>query len=146
MIRKSFFHIAVVLVATCAWLTASSTIPAGYYNSLEGKSGEALKNAIHDLTLQHTVLSYNSLWTYFRDTDCYPDNPNRVWDMYSDKFYFFTSTYGMNREHSLPKSWWAPSGQNSNTDLYPSYTDIMHLYPADADANSAKYYWPMGEV
>ena len=133
-------------MATCAGLTANATIPAGYYNSLDGKSGQALKNAIHDLTLQHTVLSYNSLWTYFRDTDSYPDNPNRVWDMYSDKFYFFTSSYGMNREHSLPKSWWAPSGQNSNTDLYPSYTDIMHLYPADADANAAKYYWPLGEV
>ena len=146
MIRKSFLYMVVVLMATCAGLTANATIPAGYYNSLDGKSGQALKNAIHDLTLQHTVLSYNSLWTYFRDTDSYPDNPNRVWDMYSDKFYFFTSSYGMNREHSLPKSWWAPSGQNSNTDLYPSYTDIMHLYPADADANTAKYYWPLGEV
>lgn len=146
MMRKSFLYMVVVLMATCAGLTANATIPAGYYNSLDGKSGQALKNAIHDLTLQHTVLSYNSLWTYFRDTDSYPDNPNRVWDMYSDKFYFFTSSYGMNREHSLPKSWWAPSGQNSNTDLYPSYTDIMHLYPADADANAAKYYWPLGEV
>lgn len=146
MIRKSYLYMVVVLMATCAGLTVNATIPAGYYNSLDGKSGQALKNAIHDLTLQHTVLSYNSLWTYFRDTDCYPDNPNRVWDMYSDKFYFFTSSYGMNREHSLPKSWWAPSGQNSNTDLYPSYTDIMHLYPADADANAAKYYWPLGEV
>jgi endonuclease I len=128
------------------WLGTSATIPAGYYNSLDGKSGEALKNAIHDLTLQHTVLNYNSLWTYFHDTDCYPDNRNKVWDMYSDNNYYFTSTRGLNREHSLPKSWWAPSGENTNTDLYPSYTDIMHLYPADADANSAKYYWPLGEV
>ena len=127
-------------------LGVGATIPAGYYNSLDGKSGEALKNAIHDLTLQHTVLNYNSLWTYFHDTDCYPDNRNKVWDMYSDKNYYFSSTYGLNREHSLPKSWWAPSGENTNTDLYPSYTDIMHLYPADADANSAKYYWPLGEV
>ena len=146
MMRKNLFYIALMLMATCAGLTASATIPAGYYNSLEGKSGEALKNAIHDLTLQHTVLNYNSLWGYFHETDCYPDNRDKVWDMYSDKNYYFNSTWGMNREHSLPKSWWAPSGQNTNTDLYPSYTDIMHLYPADADANSAKYYWPLGEV
>ena len=146
MRNKSIYRMIGAMVAFTAWIGAYATIPAGYYNSLDGKSGEALKNAIHELTLQHTVLNYNSLWTYFRDTDCYPDNHNRVWDMYSDKFYFFSSTYGMNREHSLPKSWWAASGQNSNTDLYPSYTDIMHLYPADADANSAKYYWPMGEV
>ncbi len=134
----------VALAASCLW--ASATIPAGYYDSLEGKSGQALKNAIHDLALRHTILSYSSLWYYFRDTDCYPDNPGKVWDMYSDWNYYFSNTWSMNREHSLPKSWWAPSGENTNTDLYPSYTDIIHLYPADADANSAKYYWPLGEV
>ena len=136
----------IAVAAISVWAMGGATIPSGYYDSLEGKSGEALKNAIHDLALRHTVLSYNSLWSYFPETDCYPDNRNRVWDMYSDIPYFFGSTYGMNREHSVPKSWWAPSGQNSNTALYPSYTDIIHLYPADAEANSEKYYWPMGEV
>jgi len=138
--------LAIVLMAMGAWLGASATIPAGYYDSLEGKSGQALKDAIHNLTLSHTILSYNSLWSYFRDTDCYPDNRSKVWDMYSDNNYYFGSTWGMNREHSLPKSWWAPSGENTNTNLYPSYTDIVHLYPSDAEANEAKYYWPMGEV
>ena len=128
------------------FIGASATIPAGYYSSLDGKSGQALKNAIHELALRHTVLSYYSLWNYFPETDCYPDNKNKVWDMYSNRNYYFTNTYGMNREHSLPKSWWAASGANENTDLYPSYTDIMHLYPADAEANSAKLNWPLGEV
>ena len=128
------------------FIGATATIPAGYYNSLDGKSGQALKNAIHELALRHTVLSYYSLWNYFPETDCYPDNKNKVWDMYSNRNYYFTNTYGMNREHSLPKSWWAASGANENTDLYPSYTDIMHLYPADAEANSAKLNWPLGEV
>ena len=68
------------VVAIGAWMTAQATIPAGYYNSLEGKSGEALKNAIHELGMQHTVLSYNSLWNYFPETDCYPDDESRVWD------------------------------------------------------------------
>lgn len=128
------------------FIGATATIPAGYYSSLDGKSGQALKNAIHELALRHTVLSYYSLWNYFPETDCYPDNKNKVWDMYSNRNYYFTNTYGMNREHSLPKSWWAASGANENTDLYPSYTDIMHLYPADAEANSAKLNWPLGEV
>lgn len=146
MIHKRLLHIAAILLTAATWTDASAGIPEGYYDSLDGKSGVMLKNAIHELTLQHTVLSYNSLWNYFRDTDCYPDNPSRVWDMYSDKYYYFGSTWGMNREHSLPKSWWAPSGENENTSLYPSYTDIMHLYPADAQANTAKNYWPLGEV
>ena len=147
MIHKRLYHIATaIVVAIGAWLSAGATIPAGYYNSLEGKSGEALKNAIHDLAMQHTVLSYNSLWNYFTETDCYPDDNSRVWDMYSDYVYHFGNTWGMNREHSVPKSWWAPSGQNSNVNLYPSYTDINHLYPSDADANAAKLNWPLGEV
>ena len=134
------------LLAVTAWMGATAAVPQGYYDSLDGKSGEALKNAIHDLTLRHTVLSYNSLWSYFPETDCYPDNRSRVWDMYSDNYYYFGSTWSMNREHSVPKSWWAASGQNTNTALYPSYTDIIHLYPADAEANEKKYYWPLGEV
>ena len=134
------------MLMTMAWMGASANIPNGYYNSLNGKSGQALKNAIHDLALQHTVLNYNSLWTYFRDTDCYPDNRSKVWDMYSDNNYYFGNTGRMNREHSLPKSWWAATGQNSNTALYPSYTDLMHLYPSDAEANTAKFNWPLGEV
>ena len=135
---NTLLRLAIAVVAACAWTGALATIPTGYYNSLDGKSGQALKNAIHDLALRHTVLSYYSLWNYFPDTDCYPDNKKKVWDMYSDHNYYFSNTRGMNREHSLPKSWWAASGANENTDLYPSYTDIMHLYPADADANAAK--------
>ncbi|MBR4828349.1 MAG: endonuclease [Muribaculaceae bacterium] len=146
MIHKKLYRAAVAALALTAWLGAGATIPPGYYSSLDGKSGEALKNAIHDLTLQHTVLSYNSLWSYFRETDCYPDNKSRVWDMYSDYTYYFSNSWGMNREHSLPKSWWGSSDINTNTTLFPSYTDIMHLYPSDADANMAKYYWPLGEV
>ena len=146
MLHKPLYRLILATMTVMACLSVNAPIPAGYYSPLDGKSGEALKNAIHNLTLQHTVLNYNSLWTYFRDTDCYPDDTNKVWDMYSDNNYYFNNSWGMNREHSLPKSWWAPSGENSNTQLYPSYTDIIHLYPADGDANMAKYYWPMGEV
>lgn len=146
MKNESKYRLVALAAIIMAWIGGSANIPAGYYDSLEGKSGEALKNAIHELTLRHTILSYNSLWNYFPETDCYPDNPNKVWDMYSDKDYYFGNTWDMNREHSVPKSWWAPSGENSNAQKYPSYTDIVHLYPADADANSEKYYWPLGEV
>lgn len=146
MKSNRLYRLVIALMTVGACLGASATIPPGYYSSLDGKSGQALKNAIHDLTLRHTVLSYYSLWNYFPETDCYPENKNKVWDMYSDYNYYFGNTRGMNREHSLPKSWWAPSGENENTVLYPSYTDLMHLYPADAEANTAKYYWPLGEV
>lgn len=132
------------LVAAVCSLMAVAVVPNGYYASLNGKSGRALKDAVHDLAMRHTVLTYNSLWSYFPQTDCMPDNKSRVWDMYSDKAYYFESrpgwaTSGMNREHSLPKSWWGG-------DVVPAYTDINHLFPADGDANMEKSNYPLGEV
>ncbi|MBO6251646.1 MAG: endonuclease [Muribaculaceae bacterium] len=131
-----------------AWMvvavgTTWAAIPTGYYNSLSNKSGQALKNAIQDLVYNHTVVPYSSLWNYFPKTDYRIDNPQRVWDMYSDKAYYFrgsSSVSGMNKEHSFPKSWW---GGGDDT---PAYTDLNHLYPSDGDANMAKSNWPLGEV
>ena len=146
MMHKSLYRMAAVAVAFVAWLGCGATIPEGYYNSLDAKSGKALKNAVHDLLIQHTVLNYNSLWYYFPETDCWPDDSSRVWDMYSDRYYTFRNHSGMHKEHSLPKSWWGVSDANENTDLYPSFTDIMHLYPSDGEANMAKLNYPLGEV
>lgn len=147
MISKNFFRIIVALVAIIAWLGADAAIPPGYYYSLDGKSGQALKDAIHDLTKQHTTLSYGSLWIYFADTDCRPEDKKKVWDMYSDNTYYFrggsSGVSGMHKEHSLPKSWW---GGYDETQGYAGYTDINHLYPANGDANMAKSNYPLGEV
>ena len=137
-----------MLSAVAVVLSALADVPVGYYNTLSGKSGQALKNAIHDLAIQRTVHSYGSLWTYFPQTDCMPDDPRRVWDMYSDYTYYFSSrlgnsTSGMNKEHALPKSWW---GGYNESQGYIAYTDLNHLYPSDADANGAKLHYPLGEV
>ena len=139
----------VALVAVCASLTSlHADVPAGYYSSLNGKSGQALKDAIHELTKNRTVHGYSSLWYYFRETDRMANDASRVWDMYSDKTYYFTSngtgaTSGMNKEHSVPKSWWGGYDENQG---YYAYTDLNHLYPSDGDANMAKSNYPLGEV
>lgn len=147
MTRIKLHHLAIVMMVLGACLRAGATIPAGYYNSLDGKSGQALKDAIHELVLQHTTFSYGSLWIYFTDTDCQADDKSKVWDMYSDYTYYFrggtSGVYGMHKEHSLPKSWW---GGYDETEGYAGYTDINHLYPANGDANMAKSNYPLGEV
>ena len=147
MKHKRLYRWVTALVVATAWLGAGATIPTGYYNSLDGKSGEALKEAIHELAQRHTTLSYSSLWIYFAETDCQADNPSKVWDMYSNKTYYFrggsSGVYGMHKEHSMPKSWW---GGYDETQGYAGYTDINHLYPADGDANMAKSNYPLGEV
>ncbi len=129
---------AIIILAPAALAEA----PAGYYSSLTGKSASALKTALHTIINPHTqVSSYTNLPTYFRKTDVRPGT-NYWWDMYSDMNVDTNIQFGtyMNREHSLPKSWW---GGLTNI---PAYTDLNHLYPGEAKANQAKSNWPLGEI
>ena len=123
-------------------MNASAGVPTGYYNSINGKRGQDLKNAVHQLLKNHTVVTYNSLWYHFPSTDCRFENPNQVWDMYSNITRYFrgsSAVSGMNREHSFPKSWWGGTQVDA-------YTDLNHLYPSDGEANMAKNNYPLGEV
>ncbi len=137
-------HHAMLAVAVLLGVQAAlADAPANYYKSLDGLSGQALKNAVYNLVAPHTVVTYSSLWRYFRSTDHMPDNTERVYDMYSDYAYYFngnSAVSGMNKEHSFPKSWW---GGSTTVD---AYTDLNHLYPSDSPANLAKSNWPLGEV
>jgi len=121
-------------------------IPVGYYNSINGKKGSALKTALSKILVEHSVLSYNDMWYYWKTTDVRPGT-NIVWDMYSNNIRYFNangwSVSGMDREHSLPKSWWATS---TMVDRYDAYSDLNHLYPSDTDANGAKLNYILGET
>ncbi len=131
-----------LLIASAITLTTSATVPVGYYNSIDGKRGQELKTAVHQLLKNHTVMTYSSLWYHFQSTDCRFENSNQVWDMYSNITRYFrgsSAVSGMNREHSFPKSWWGGTQVDA-------YTDLNHLYPSDADANMAKNNYPLGEV
>lgn len=126
--------------------------PAGYYDGASGLSGEALKTALHNIIDDHTVKSYDYLWTAFQTTD---DKTNgKVWDMYSDvpggtppyEYIFGTNQCGTynsendcyNREHSIPASWF--------NDASPMYTDLFHLVPTDGYVNNRRSNYPFGEV
>ncbi len=138
-------HLSIkAICASLALLMAASSalaeIPAGYYNSINGKKDAQLKTAvfqvIHNLT---RISSYQDLPKYFQKTDVYPQS-NRWWDMYSDIPLYAPSFSGLNREHSFPKSWW---GGLTNVN---AYTDLNHLYPSEMKANTAKSNYPLGEV
>ena len=135
---------ACMLMAFFATSLLTAQVPANYYRTCAGKSGADLKNALHTLIYTHNeVSSYNALPSYFRKTDVYPPGNSRYgqwWDMYSDIPLRTTSFSGLNREHSLPKSWW---GGSTTT---PAYVDLYHLYPSEMDANMAKSNFPLGEV
>jgi endonuclease I len=145
--RKGFllFLFSVVTIAY-------AQIPAGYYTPAAGLTGTPLKLALHNIIDNHTVVSYNALWTWFKQTD--KKSNGKVWDMYSDvpggvlpyEYTFVTDqcgTYGVegdcyNREHSWPKSWFG--------DVPPMNSDIFHLYPTDGKVNGMRDNDPYGEV
>lgn len=60
------------------------TIPTGYYDLLEGLSGNALKQAVQDIIAAPTVRlhSYADIWDIIRTADQNPENSNQIWDMY----------------------------------------------------------------
>ncbi len=128
--------------------------PAGYYNSANGLSGTALQSALHDIIDNHTVKTYEYLWTAFGSTDL--KGNGEVWDMYTDipggtPVYTFayptdqcSTTPGYeggcyNREHSFPKSWFGG-------EVSPMYTDLHHLIPADSYVNTMRNNYAYGEV
>lgn len=134
----AMFHYRSFCLLVCVvWLsvTLQAANPNGYYDVLNGKKSEALKTTLSNLLLNHTVHDYASLWTFFKTTDVRDDGS--IWDMYSNVVR--TSSWGMNREHAFPKSWWGG-------DVNAAYTDINHLYPSDGDANMAKSNYPLGMV
>ncbi len=120
-------------------------IPEGYYDDADGLSGSALKTALHNIIDDHTVKSYDYLWTAFQTTD---DNVSgKVWDMYSNcTFTFVTNQCGSysvecdcyNREHSFPASWYS--------DASPMYTDLFHIVPTDGKVNGFRDNYPFGET
>ena len=126
-----------------------------YYKAMDGKRQRDLKIAAKQCVLRHTALEYYELPNYWQYSDVYPELYNglkRWWDMYSDAIYLIRegqtgkgsfSANKMQREHSVPKSWWKKDGSVEYT---PAYSDMWNLYPSDGPANQAKLNYPLGPV
>lgn len=125
----------------------------GYYNQMDGKKKEELKSAVKQCVQNHQTLTYSQLPGYWQYTDVYPelvDGCKRWWDMYSDELCLIRSGqnafqsfsgYKMQREHSVPKSWWK---QNGDVEYTPAYSDLWNLYPSNGAANQAKLNYSFG--
>lgn len=136
-------HTFLLTLALCSAAAAMADVPSTYYARLNGKTGAELKQAAYEIIYPHTkVSSYSNLPSYFQTTDVYPESM-KWWDMYSNVVRYAPSFSGLNREHSMPKSWWKVGGDVEYT---PAYVDLNHLYPADGPANQAKSNYPLGTV
>ncbi|HOP49468.1 MAG TPA: endonuclease [Ignavibacteriales bacterium] len=106
--------------------------------------GKTLRYLLHNVIKNHTVVSYDGLWSQFIYTDAldngkvydiYTNNPNGTTSYYFDFSVNQCGTYNSegdcyNREHSWPKSWF--------NDLAPAYSDLHHIYPTDGYVNNRR--------
>jgi endonuclease I len=108
----------------------------GYYDAASGKTGEALKTALHNIIDDHTELSYSNVWDALRVTDEDPNNSNNVILLYTGRSQGkYTNGSGVNdwnREHV-----WAKSHGDFGTTMGAG-TDLHHLRPTDASVNSSR--------
>jgi endonuclease I len=68
--------------------TVSSTAPAGYYASLEGLSGAALKQAVQNIIANPSVVrlhSYADIWEILKTADQNPLNSGQIWEIYLEQ-------------------------------------------------------------
>lgn len=114
------------------------TIPVGYYNSLNGLSGAALKQALQDIIANPQVVrahNYGDIVDILKVSDRNPRNNNQVWLMYVEQprakldFQSTGSNTGKwNREHIYPQS---RGGFSNGTADIP---DGINVYlPTDAN-------------
>ncbi len=140
--RKTIFFLLFVGLINSIY----AEIPVGYYDSAEGKNKAELKTYLYNIIRVHTQLEYYSLSTYFKRSDWHPETEQYpggyFWDMYSN--YPRTVWSGLNREHSMPKSWFGIASGDENS--APIGSDLHNLYPSDANANSAKNNYALGEA
>ncbi|WP_428912296.1 endonuclease [Niallia sp. Krafla_26] len=108
----------------------------GYYDAAYGKTGEALKTALHTIIDDHTELSYSNVWDALRVTDEDPSNSNNVILLYTGrsqgKYTNGSGADDWNREHV-----WAKSHGDFGTSMGAG-TDLQHLRPTDASVNSSR--------
>ncbi|MBR1515790.1 MAG: endonuclease [Paludibacteraceae bacterium] len=120
-------------------------IPAGYYNGIENKKDESLRETLSDIIDGHSSIAYGSgMHSYYASTDC--DKDGYIMDMYS-KCKFKISDAGSsqqkvcdcwNKEHTVPSSWFKKAK--------PAYSDFFHIYPTDARINNFRGNMPYGET
>lgn len=141
------FTKASLWLALTALLSASAAaeIPAGYYSSCEGKTGQDLLKALYSTITDHTNVGYDGLWDVYKKSDVRADGT--LWDIYTTKQWSASfikcgnySVIGdcINREHSMPKSVWG-GGKSAQ------YSDAFHLYPTDGKVNGQRSNYPYGE-
>lgn len=145
------------------------TIPPGYYDSLEGLSGDALKQELQNIIANPAVVrlhSYADIWEILRSSDRNPLNNNQVWCMYVeapmaklDQQNTSSIVGKWNREHIFCQSRggfevaqgdtadginiWSSTGPTTTVD---GVSDAHHIRAENGQENSSRNNKNYGEV
>ncbi len=129
-----------------------SQIPSGYYDQASGLEGYALKSKLHEIISKgNRSYTYGDIPAFYQQTDVdhYYENNGSLLDIYSeipngsDSYeYNFDQLIGSaseegqgwNREHGVP--------QSTFYGIYPMYSDLNYLIPADAYINQRRSNYP----
>ena len=120
------------------------SLPVGYYDATDGRTGTALIDALHEIIDAHEVFSYNDARDSMYASVDDPDNDNIIIDIYTGQAFpnvfnrASALTAGLNAEHTWP--------QSRGAGELPAQSDLHVLRPVDEDANSARLNYPYGEV
>lgn len=139
--KKRFSRVAcLVLLLLIPFGSNFAQAPSGYYDTADGKTGDVLKAALHQIISGHTKYSYTSsstdVWDILKEADADPDNPNNVLLIYTNRSVDAAQEYnngsGWNREHI-----WAKSRGDFGTSQGPG-TDCHALRASDITVNSTR--------
>lgn len=119
-----------------------TTAPNGYYSSLEGLSGAALKQALQNIIANPAVVrvhNYDDVWEILKTADQNPANSSQVWLIYTETprskidFQNGSSVVGKwNREHIYCQS---RGGYSAGTDYILPYADGINNYNSTTGAD-----------
>ena len=157
------FYNTTALQGTATTTSASTGIPAGFYDAANGQTCQTLKTTLKNISSTgYNTLSYTpGVWDAYRYTDIKPATANLIWDIYTDDnnpavAETFNFTYGSlanggdqcgnyskegdcyNREHTTPQSWFNQAS--------PMVSDVQHILPSDGKVNGVRSNFPYGEV
>jgi Endonuclease I/Secretion system C-terminal sorting domain len=139
----------------------ANTKPVSYYNSIEGLSGAALKQALQDIIANPAVVhgqNYGDIYDILRTADQNPENSNQVWLIYTeegrsklDEQSGSNNIGKYNREHIYCQSRggfadatsavanginnWDPAGPDI---IATGHADAHHIRAVDANENSSR--------
>ena len=149
IMKKHFLlFLAFIFVAQLSWADVDSSTPlATYYATADGTTGNDLRLALQNVIKGHTSIGYKQLGTLMQWSDTENADGVNVVDIYTDCTFTVSGPItwsntssvggGMNREHTVPQSWFSENE--------PMKSDAFHVYPTDCKANGNRSSYLYGE-